>query len=307
MPFIGNTPDVNFTSFAKQDLTGVTGSPAKRGYTLTHAVANANEIEVFVNNVRQEPTESYTVNGTGLTMTGDVETSDDFYIIYLGKAIQTTVPPDGSVSTAKIASSAVDLTSKVTGVLPVANGGTGASSYNASALVKLVTLNLSNSADATIDSTYINSTYDTYKFIYDFLPVANSAYLYTRAIVGGSEDTGNNYGYEVFPLDGGAISQSDSTNVMAVHQKYTIGNGDGEGITGEFTLFNVNSTTRSACISGHSTSFTSNPVPTQNVFGGAYKSDQRVKVRNGLRLFMETSSATTNIASGFVTVYGVVK
>jgi len=128
MPFIGNTPDVNFTSFAKQDLTGVTGSPAKRGYTLSHAVANANEIEVFVNNVRQEPTESYTVNGTGLTMTGDVETTDDFYIIYLGKAIQTTVPPDGSVSTAKIASSAVDLTSKVTGVLPVANGGTGVSS-----------------------------------------------------------------------------------------------------------------------------------------------------------------------------------
>ena len=128
MPFIGNTPDVNFTSFAKQDLTGVTGSPAKRGYTLTHAVANANEIEVFVNNVRQEPTDAYTVNGTGLTMTGDVETTDDFYIIYLGKAIQTTVPPDGSVSTAKIASSAVDLTSKVTGVLPVANGGTGVSS-----------------------------------------------------------------------------------------------------------------------------------------------------------------------------------
>lgn len=127
MPFIGNTPDVNFTSFAKQDLTGVTGSPAKTGFTLTHAVANANEIEVFVNNVRQEPTESYTVSGTGLTMTGDVETTDDFYIIYLGKALQTTVPPDGSVGTAKIANSAVDLTSKVTGVLPVANGGTGVS------------------------------------------------------------------------------------------------------------------------------------------------------------------------------------
>jgi hypothetical protein len=138
MPFIGNTPDVNFTSFAKQDLTGVTGSPAKRGFTLTHAVANANEIEVFVNNVRQEPTEAYTVNGTGLTMTGDVETSDDFYIIYLGKAIQTTVPPDGSVSTAKIADSAVDLTSKVTGVLPVANGGTGANSMTCFHVTKSV-------------------------------------------------------------------------------------------------------------------------------------------------------------------------
>jgi len=149
MPFIGNTPDVNFTSFAKQDLTGVTGSPAKRGYTLSHAVANANEIEVFVNNVRQEPTEAYTVSGTGLTMTGDVETSDDFYIIFLGKAIQTTVTPDGSVSTAKIAdsavstakiaSSAVNLTSKVTGVLPVANGGTGSSSFTASTMTLATT------------------------------------------------------------------------------------------------------------------------------------------------------------------------
>ena len=102
MGYVGNEPSVNFTSFAKQDLTGVTGSPAKRGYTLSHAVANANEIEVFVNNVRQEPTEAYTVSGTGLTMTGDVETSDDFYIIFLGKAIQTTVPPDGSVTSAKL-------------------------------------------------------------------------------------------------------------------------------------------------------------------------------------------------------------
>ena len=144
MGYVGNEPSVNFTSFAKQDLTGVTGSPAKRGYTLSHAVANANEIEVFVNNVRQEPTEAYTASGTGLTMTGDVETSDDFYIIFLGKAIQTTVPPDGSVSTAKIAdsaistakiaSSAVNLTSKVTGVLPVANGGTGSSSFTASTM-----------------------------------------------------------------------------------------------------------------------------------------------------------------------------
>jgi hypothetical protein len=175
------------------------------------------------------------------------------------------------------------------------------------AIVKLVTLNLSNAADATISSTYINSTYDTYKFIYDFLPTLDSAELYTRAIVGGSEDTGNNYGFETLPLDGGSTRQNDSTNVMAVHNKYQIGNGAGEGISGEFTLFNVNSTTRAACISGHSTAFTSTPVPSQNVFGGSYKSDQRAKVLNGLRLFMETSSDVSNIASGFITVYGVVK
>lgn len=102
MGYIGNQTSNSYSSFDKQDLTGVTGSPAKRGFTLSHAVANAQEIEVFVNNVRQEPGEAYTVSGTGLTMTGDVETTDDFYVVFQGKALQTTVPPDGSVTTAKI-------------------------------------------------------------------------------------------------------------------------------------------------------------------------------------------------------------
>ena len=137
MGYVGNEPLVNFTSFAKQDITGDGGA----NYTLTHAVANANEIEVFVNNVRQEPTDAYSVSGTALTMTGNVASSDNFYVVYLGKAIQTTVPPDGSVSTAKIADSAVtnakianttiDITSKVTGVLPVANSQTNTPSFEA--------------------------------------------------------------------------------------------------------------------------------------------------------------------------------
>tara|TARA_R110000803_G_C11974145_1_gene319983 strand:- start:108 stop:920 length:813 start_codon:yes stop_codon:yes gene_type:complete len=177
MPFIGNTPDVNFTSFAKQDLTGVTGSPVKRGFTLTHAVANANEIEVFVNNVRQEPTEAYTVNGTGLTMTGDVETTDDFYIIYLGKALQTTVPPDGSVSTAKIASSAVDLTSKVTGVLPVANGGSGLSSQP---MFKAI------GADSTaiVNNTWVKAQFNSEVFDVGGYYDPSSNYRYTPQIAG---------------------------------------------------------------------------------------------------------------------------
>ena len=103
MGYVGNEPSVNFTSFAKQDITGDGGA----SYTLTYAVANANEIEVFVNNVRQEPSVAYTVSGTALTMTGNVASTDDFYVIYLGKALQTTTPPDGSVSTAKIADDAV--------------------------------------------------------------------------------------------------------------------------------------------------------------------------------------------------------
>ena len=184
MPFIGNTPDVNFTSFAKQDLTGVTGSPAKRGYTLTHAVANANEIEVFVNNVRQEPTDAYTVNGTGLTMTGDVETSDDFYIIYLGKAIQTTVPPDGSVSTAKIADSAVSTAKISDGSVTTAKLQSGAT-FNPITNLQLFRLdgNVNTTTTATVLTSWADG-HDTDLFKRIGTAWTNSSGVFTPAVSG---------------------------------------------------------------------------------------------------------------------------
>ena len=99
MPYIGNQFNSNFSSLAKQTLTGNGGA----SYTLTTPIANANEIEVFVNNVRQVPGVAYNVNGTALTMTGNVLSTDDFYLIYQGKAIQTTVPPDDSVGDNQLA------------------------------------------------------------------------------------------------------------------------------------------------------------------------------------------------------------
>ena len=78
MAYVSNTPAAAYTSIAKQDITGDGGA----SYTLDHAVANENEIEVFVNNVRQEPSVAYTVSGTALTMTGNVAASDDFYVCF---------------------------------------------------------------------------------------------------------------------------------------------------------------------------------------------------------------------------------
>ena len=95
MGYIGNQTSNSYSSLAKQTITGdgTTGP-----YTLDHAVANAQEIEVFVNNVRQEPGVAYTVSGTTLTMTGNVASTDDFYVVFQGKALQTTVPPENSVT-----------------------------------------------------------------------------------------------------------------------------------------------------------------------------------------------------------------
>lgn len=92
MGHIGNTVQTAFTSFDKQTITGDGGTT----YTLTHSVANEREIEVFVNNVRQEPSVAYTVSGNTLTMTGNVASTDDFYVVYQGKAVQTASHPSTS-------------------------------------------------------------------------------------------------------------------------------------------------------------------------------------------------------------------
>lgn len=98
MGYVGNQTTNSYSSLAKQTITGDGGT----SYTLDHAVSNAQEVEIFVNNVRQEPGVAYTVNGTALTMTGNVAASDDFYVVFQGKALQTVTPPDLSVTTAKI-------------------------------------------------------------------------------------------------------------------------------------------------------------------------------------------------------------
>ena len=103
MPFIGNQPALSYTSFAKQDFT----TSATTSYTLSQPVANENEIALFINFVRQEPTTAYTASGTSLTLTSATSASDDMYAIFLGKAVQTVNPPAGSVGTSQLANGAV--------------------------------------------------------------------------------------------------------------------------------------------------------------------------------------------------------
>lgn len=99
MGYIGNQQTQGFSSIpAKQDLTGAAGTTL----TLTHAVASPEAIDLFINNVRQEPTTAYSTAGTAVTLTGSVVASDDIYVVYNALALQTSVPPDGSVTSAKL-------------------------------------------------------------------------------------------------------------------------------------------------------------------------------------------------------------
>ena len=121
MGYIGNQQTEGYSQVPpKQDLTGATGTTL----TLSNAVASAEGIDLFINNVRQEPTEAYSVVGTAVTLTGSVVATDDIYVVYNSLALQTTVPPDASVSTAKIidgnvTSAKLDTNIAITGDLTV--------------------------------------------------------------------------------------------------------------------------------------------------------------------------------------------
>ena len=101
--YLGNQPALSYTSFAKQDFT----TSATTSYTLDNPIANANELALFINFVRQEPTTAYTASGTSLTLTSATSATDDMYCVYLGKAVQTVNPPAGSVGTSQLADASV--------------------------------------------------------------------------------------------------------------------------------------------------------------------------------------------------------
>ena len=107
MGYVGNEPDVGFTSFAQQTITGNGGT----SYTLSHAVANGKEILLYINNIKQEEgsSKAYTASGTTLTLSEAISSSDSCYCVFLGKALQTTVAPDGSVTSAKLANANLEM------------------------------------------------------------------------------------------------------------------------------------------------------------------------------------------------------
>ena len=121
MPYVGNPLADAFSSRQKQDLTGQSGT----SFTLSHAVSSPNDLSVYINHVRQEPTTAYTVNGTTLTTTGSVAGTDDFYIIYDELALQSISHPTNQALTATsgtFTSGLVGTTATFSGALSATTG-----------------------------------------------------------------------------------------------------------------------------------------------------------------------------------------
>jgi hypothetical protein len=157
-------------------------------------------------------------------------------------------------------------------------------------------------ANYDISSTYINSTYDTYKLIATLVPATDSVTLQSQVFVDGSRDNGTNYGSEVGTFDGGSLDTSDSQNHMDF-VIYNLGSDTGEGVSLIGTLTNINATNLPFSFVGTTHSGATSAVPISAIFFNGHKMDQASSVVNGLRL--EFSSG--NIESGSIQLYGIRK
>lgn len=93
MAYFGNTPADSFTAITKDTFSGNGSTTA---FTLTNP-ATTNGVQVFVENVRQEPTDAYTVSGTTLTFTAaPVTGTDNIYVVNSGTPVSTITHPSGT-------------------------------------------------------------------------------------------------------------------------------------------------------------------------------------------------------------------
>ncbi len=102
MSYIGKAPGEHFTSFQTETFS----VSATTSYTLSYAVANENELALFINNVRQQPGsgKAYTASGTALTLSAATASTDTMYAIYLGRALQTITPSTNSITSGMLGS-----------------------------------------------------------------------------------------------------------------------------------------------------------------------------------------------------------
>tara|TARA_R100001086_G_scaffold211936_1_gene127907 strand:+ start:72 stop:632 length:561 start_codon:yes stop_codon:yes gene_type:complete len=180
----------------------------------------------------------------------------------------------------------------------VRDGGTNFT--NIASMTKLLDATISSAVSSyDIDSTHINSTYDTYHLVANLHPASDGEDLEGRWIVGGSVDTGSNYHFEGLSPHGTSGFTSDGTSSLRFN-RYGIGNATGEGISLYGRITNVNSTVFACSIEGQVVMFgTSSPF--MNNFGTGHKDSNASDVVNGLSIFFSSG----NIEFGNIQLYGI--
>jgi len=332
MAYIGNQPADKYSTLSKQTITGdgTTGP-----YTLDYPAATAQDIEVFVNNVRQEPGVAYTVSDTALTMTGAVASTDDFYVVFQGRAVQTTTHPAGQTLQALDAQLTGDLkleTSSggvytVTGtdtstdrtltlpdeagtILTTTGDGSSLTGIPASGFVPVYSVDSSPGAGVVDVDDIFSATYEKYYISFYIRPATTNTYLYARLLSSGTLYSTDNYRQAL----GGAESTSSGSNDTQSRQIWddgewnltpagggTSNNTAAGGIEGNFTFCGRNESGEAKKIIGECGMIRDgNDTACASSFFGIYDTSETVSY-TGLRFYFSAG----NVAEFRLQVYGM--
>ena len=247
MPFIGQSP----LTGAYHVLDAITAS-ATATYNLqlnsgAFSPATANQLIVSLNGVIQKPGSSFTVSGSTITFSSALTSSDNIdFIMALGDVLNVGTPTDGTVSTAKIASSAVTdakiassavTDAKIAGMTATKLTGTVSNArFPAGTIVQVVTSVASDQSVGGFSTT--NSTpQDTGHSVTITPQYSNSDILIQLHTVGGQLTVGRSYKLHMYKSVGGATAtlatafnlgdDSDGTFMSQIGQIFlddTVGN-----------------------------------------------------------------------------------
>ena len=165
----------------------------------------------------------------------------------------------------------------------------------------LLTETISNQPHYDIDSTYINSTYDSYEIEFVLRCVADNHHLYSRVFVGGTIQTGSIYNATI-SSQGDTTNDADTSAATAFRlHRFSVGDEAGAFIGGRMRLQNVNSTSFPYFHTGMGMSWR---YPSAQYTGTSYTGSlslaNRTDVVNGIRLYY-----ASNIESGTIKVFGI--
>ena len=192
MPYLGSAPATSFLSMTSQSFTGGSGT----SFTLNKAVSTTSDIAVFVNNVRQSPVNSsYSVSGTTLTMSASIASSDSFYVVFLGSAVGTINPANGSVGISQLSATGTkDATTFLRGDNSFAQAGGGK---------VLQVVNLHNNDYASYSNTTIDNKAQV--FSASITPSATTSKILITGFISVSSTYTNVKGYGVDILRGSTV------------------------------------------------------------------------------------------------------
>ena len=187
-------------------------------------------------------------------------------------------------------------TGNITVPKPVAFSGT----VTGTAMVKVADLDFAEGVThVEIDSTHINSTYDSYRIQYRFKPANDNVSLRLRVFSGGVIQTGTIYAYEGHQSGGGAIN-SNGDSFLRINTG-NVGGADNEGIMGHIEMLNVNNTFLPMSYGGSSNHMNTSGNHVGNEITGFLIKGQEATVVNGLRFYWSSG----NFDGGNVKIYGI--